>query len=331
MAVLTIEEARALVVRAFIASNVSDHNAQIVADALVAAQMDGQGGHGLSRVASYAAQAASGKVNGHATPEILRPAASLLHVNANDGFAFPALKHLVEDLPGVAKEQGIAAGYVFKSHHCGQLGAHVEALAEAGVMALMVANSPPAMAPWGGSAPLFGTNPIAFAAPRADASPLGIDLSLSRVARGKVMAAAKAGEAIPEGWALDADGAPTTDAQAALKGTMLPMGDANGAALALIVEILCATLTGAHQSYQATSFFDAEGAPPGVGQTIIAFAPDAAAPGFSARLDGLLHTILDQDGTRLPGMSRHAKRKAATAHGIDVPDHLISEIRELAG
>ena len=329
MAVLTVEEARALVVRAFTVSDVSPENAAHVADALVAAQVDGQGGHGLSRVASYAAQAASGKVDGHAVPQITRPVPSVMHVDAQHGFAFPALSLLINALPEIAHANGIAAGYVYRSHHCGQLGAHVEKLANAGVVALMVANSPPAMAPWGGSTALFGTNPIAFAAPRADGPPLVIDLSLSRVARGKVMAAAKSGDDIPEGWALNADGHPTTSAIDALSGTMLPMGDAKGAALALIVEILCATLTGANPSYDATSFFDAEGAPPGVGQTIIAFSPDAAAPGFSARLEGLLHTILAQDGTRLPGMSRHAKREDAASHGIDVPDHLLVEISEI--
>ncbi|MEO0751766.1 MAG: Ldh family oxidoreductase [Pseudomonadota bacterium] len=317
-----------LVVRAFLASNVSDENARIVAEALVAAQVDGQGGHGLSRVAAYAAQAASGKVQGHAVPQLSNPKPGLVQVDAKNGFAFPALSRAINELPAIAQANGIAAAYIYNSHHCGQLGAHVEKLAQAGMAALMVANSPPAMAPWGGSKPLFGTNPIAFAAPRDIAPPLVIDLSLSRVARGKVMAAAKAGDSIPEGWALDPDGHPTTDPNAALKGTMLPMGDAKGAALALIVEILCATLTGANPSHQATSFFDADGAPPGVGQTLIAFAPDAQ---FGARLDGLLSMILAQDGTRLPGTARIAKRKDAAQNGIDIPDHLIRDIHDIVG
>ncbi|MEL7255495.1 MAG: Ldh family oxidoreductase [Pseudomonadota bacterium] len=325
---MSVEALTELVERAFVASGTSRKNARIVAEALVAAEVDGQGGHGLSRVASYTAQAKSGKVRGEAEPQLTKPRSSVLHVDARHGFAFPALTLIKSELPGIAQAHGIAAAYVFNSHHCGQLGAHVEALAEAGVVALMVANSPPAMAPWGGSQPLFGTNPIAFAAPRPDAPPLVIDLSLSKVARGKVMAASKAGDAIPEGWALDASGQPTTDAAAALKGTMLPMGDAKGAALALIVEILCATLTGANHSHEATSFFDADGAPPGVGQTLIAFAPQTD---FAARLDGLLQMILAQDGTRLPGEARHAKRARAAKNGLEVPDHLLQEIQVLAG
>ncbi len=326
----TISEARALAARAFVASGVSGDNADTVARALVAAEVDGQGGHGLSRVASYAAQAASGKVDGHAVPQVTQPAAALLRVDAGGGFAFPALEMAIEVLTPLARKTGIAAAYVYRSHHCGQLGAHVEALAQRGLVGLMVANSPPAMAPWGGSVPVFGTNPMAFAAPRGDAPPLVIDLSLSKVARGKVMAAAKAGEAIPEDWALDGEGRPTTNPQAALKGAMLPMADAKGAALALIVEILCATLTGANHSADASSFFDAEGTPPGVGQTLIAFAPDAGAPGFAGRLSELLGLIEAQEGARLPGAGRQALRDAAARGGIEVPDHLVAEIVALS-
>src|SRR3546814_5226601 len=130
----------------------------------------------------------------------------------------------------------------------------------------MVGNSPQAMAPWGGSRGIFGTNPIAFAAPRREAPPLVIDLSLSKVARGKVMAAAKTGQPIPEGWALDPEGRPTADPKAALAGTMIPMGDAKGAALALMVEVLSASLIGANHALEASSFFTAEETPTGVGR-----------------------------------------------------------------
>src|SRR5690606_19350669 len=115
---------------------------------------------------------------------------------------------------------------------------HVERLAERGLAGFAFGNSPAAIAPWGGKTGVFGTNPIAFAAPRKDGPPLVVDLSLSRVARGKIMVASQTGEPIPEGWALDADGRPTTDPKAALAGTMVPIGEAKGAALALVVEIL---------------------------------------------------------------------------------------------
>lgn len=327
---MPISDAEALVKRALEASNVSRNNATIVARALVAAEVDGQSGHGFSRVAAYAAQAKSGKIAGQAVPVINQVAAALLSVDAQNGFAFPAIDAAIDALITLTPKTGIAGATIFRSHHCGQLGAHVERLAEHGLVALMVANSPSAMAPWGGSAPLFGTNPIAFAAPRENAAPLIIDLSLSKVARGKVMAASKAGRLIPEGWALDINGAPTTDPVAALKGTMIPAGDAKGAALALIVEILAATLSGANHSYEASSFFEAEGESPGVGQTIIAFDPFCTVGhGFTGRIEALLSAITAQEGTRLPGAARDQIRSDAQRKGVRIEPHLFKEIDAL--
>jgi LDH2 family malate/lactate/ureidoglycolate dehydrogenase len=183
-------------------------SAASTARALVAAEIDGQKGHGFSRVASYAAQLRSGKIAGTQVPTTEIRGARI-DIDAGCGLAFPAIDLALDALPALARGNGVAMAAIRRSHHCGQLGAHVEKLAEAGCIALMVANTPKAMAPWGGNAALFGTNPIAFAAPRDGHPPLVIDLSLSKVARGKIMAAAKAGEAIPAGWALDADGNPT--------------------------------------------------------------------------------------------------------------------------
>ncbi|WP_417524389.1 Ldh family oxidoreductase [Marinovum sp.] len=322
------EEAEALVTRAFTASGASPAMADSSARALVAAEIDGQKGHGFSRVAAYAAQLRSGKVSGKARP-VAQVRGARIDIDAGNGLAFPAIDLAIDQLKALTPRTGVAMAAIRRSHHCGQLGAHVERLAEAGFSALMVANTPKAMAPWGGSSALFGTNPIAFAAPRAPAPPLVIDLSLSKVARGKVMAAQKAGTPIPEGWALDAQGQPTTDPAAALAGTMVPAGDAKGAALALVVEILAATLTGANRSDEASSFFEAEGPPPGVGQMILAFDTGAVA-GFGDRLEALLSAITAQEGARLPGQSRLAGRAAAQGGAeVTVPGHLIEEIEAL--
>ena len=312
--------------------NVSQDNAHCVATALVNAEIDGQKGHGFSRVASYALQARSGKVAGHAVPHAHQNGAAMLRIDAANGFAFPAIDLAIERLIDLCAETGVAAAGITRSHHCGQLGAHVERLADAGCVAIMFANAPKAMAPWGGNAALFGTNPIAFATPRQDGKPpLVIDMSLSKVARGKVMAAAKAGEDIPEGWALSASGGPTTNPKAALSGSMVPAGDAKGAALALMVEILSATLIGANHSYNATSFFDTEGDPPGVGQFIIAIdARRVGGSGFTGRLETLIAAMLGQDGTRLPGEKRLKNRAQCRANGFAVAPHLIAEIDGLA-
>lgn len=319
-----------LVGRALLASNVSPGNAASVAHALVAAEIDGQAGHGLSRVASYCAQAASGKVDGHATPTAEARGSAFTLIDAANGFAFPAMELAIDRVAETAAETGIAAAAVTRSHHCGQAGAHVEALAERGCVAMLFANTPKAMAPWGGNAPIFGTNPIAFATPQKDAAPLVIDLSLSKVARGKVMAAGKRGEPIPEGWALDAEGNATTDPAAALAGSMVPMGDAKGAALALMVELLAAGLGGAKFGHEAASFLSAEGDAPGTGQLLLAFhVGRTAGDGYLSRVGDLLGAMTAQDGVRLPGTKRLALREAA-ADGIEVSDAVITEIEAIA-
>ncbi len=329
---ITPAEAERLVTKALVAANTSPRNAAFVAEALVMAEVDGQPGHGLSRVSTYAEQARLGKVDGHAEPIVSHETPAFLAIDARHGFAFPAIDLAIRELVPLAAETGMAAAGLFNSHHCGQAGRHVERLADAGCMAMMFANTPKAMAPWGGSKPLFGTNPVAFAAPQYEAPPLVIDLSLSKVARGKVVAAGKRGEAIPEGWAIDAEGRPTTQPGEALKGSMVPMGDAKGAALAWMVEILAACLTGARFSFEASSFLSADGDPPAVGQLIIAFDVTRISGGaFQKHLQRLTIEAKAQDGTRLPGSRRLANREKAALEGLSVPKSLLQEVRALAG
>ena len=327
---LTLEAARDLVAGALMAAGTAEANAASVAAALVAAEADGQKGHGLSRVASYAGQVKTGKVQGAAVPRIEQLSPAAIRVDAGAGFAFPALDLARTALIEMAKSQVIALAAVYNSHHFGQGGYHVERLAEEGLVALMLGNSPQAIAPWGGTQGIFGTNPIALAAPRREGAPLVIDLSLAKVARGKVMAAAKAGETIPEGWALDAEGQPTRDPEAALGGTMIPMGEAKGAALAMLVEVLSASLVGANHGFEASSFFTAEGPPPGVGQLLMAFNPGPiSGGGFVDRLEILIAALEDQPGARLPGTRRLTARQAAARDGLAVAASTLAEIRAL--
>jgi (2R)-3-sulfolactate dehydrogenase (NADP+) len=329
---INLTAAHGLVKQALKQAGTSSANAETVAAALVAAEADGQKGHGLSRVAAYAAQVKSGKVDGQASPKLEQLSGSAVRIDAGAGFAFPAIQRAQKELRRMVADSVVAVAGVHHSHHFGQAGSHVEALAAKGLVALMVGNSPQAMAPWGGSKGIFGTNPMAFAAPRKSAPPLVIDLSLSKVARGKVMAAAKAGEKIPEGWALDPEGNPTTDPEAALAGTMIPMGDAKGAALALMVEILAASLIGANHAFEASSFFTAEGPPPGVGQFLLAIDPGPLSGGsFFERLEILVAALEAQEGARLPGGRRLTNREKAARDGIEVPAAMLKEIRKLAG
>lgn len=327
---ITLADATALIEAAFRATGLPQAAAHSVAAALVAAEAEGQVGHGFSRLADYAAQARSGKVNAAAVPEARMAHTTSVLVDAHHGFAYPALDLAVETGTRLAREYGTSAMMITRSHHCGALSVQVDRIARAGLIGFMCANTPAAMAPWGGKTPVFGTNPIAFAVPRADAAPLVIDLSLSKVARGKIMNAKKQGKSeIPEGWALDSAGNPTTDPDAALAGSMVPAGDAKGTALALMVEILSAVVTGANTSSEATSFFAAEGDPPGVGQFLMAIAPPGGVD-FGARLEGLLAQIDGQTGARLPGERRLAALAAAKRDGLAVPRHYIDAARALA-
>lgn len=327
---LTLAEAEDLCVRALLASNVSKANAHSTAAALVAAEADGQKGHGLSRIPSYAAQALSGKVDGRAVPSLSRPGTALIRVNASSGFAYPAIDLAAETLTEIAKVTGVASACIYNSHHLGQAGAHAERLANAGLVTLVFTNSPKAINFWGGRDAMMGTNPIAFAAPCADAAPLVIDLALSKVARGKILAAKNAGEKIPKSWALNADGEPTDDPAEAMQGSMLPIGDAKGAALVLIVELLAAALTGSNFGYEASSFFEAEGDSPGIGHTIVVFDPAMTSGGrFAERMSNLIGAIEDTDGARVPGTTRLENRQEAAKAGVKIPSALYKDIESI--
>jgi (2R)-3-sulfolactate dehydrogenase (NADP+) len=324
MTVITAFELTDLITHALVVSCTSDANAASVARALVAAEIDGQSGHGISRVASYAAQAKVGKVNGQAVPTATATKPGALLVDAAHGFAYPALDLAVGHLPAMAKTNGIATAAITRSHHAGVAGHTVERLAEQGMVALMFANTPAAMAATGGSKALFGTNPLAFACPIAGRPPLVVDLALSTVARGKIVVAARDGKAIPLGWAVDSAGQPTTDANAALAGMLLPLGGAKGAALALMVEVLAAALTGANFAFEASPFLDDAGA------------FGAGNGGFGTERSVLqrvavLAAAIEADGARLPGSRRHALREKVVKEGLAVDADVLNGIKTLAG
>jgi (2R)-3-sulfolactate dehydrogenase (NADP+) len=322
---VSFERAEARLTDLFATAGASPANAASVAWALVMAEADGLKGHGLSRVPTYLAMLKSGKIDGQAVPKASRPKPGVLAIDAGHGFAYPAIDLAIAEIPDLAREQGIIAAPIRRSNHCGAAGLHVERLAEQGLVALLFANTPGAIAPWGGSKPVFGTNPIAFAAPLAGREPVVIDMALSKVARGPIVAAKQKGQAIPEGWALDVHGKPTTDATAALAGTMVPLGDAKGATLAMMVEILAAALVGAHFGFQASSFLDAAGGPPDTGQLILAIDPHAMGGNwFDERMRALVHAIEAQEGTRLPGVRRLTLRAKARAEGIEMPEEMLS-------
>lgn len=326
---LSLAEAQDLASAALVASGTSAGNARPTARALVAAEADGQAGHGLSRVPSYALHVRAGKVDGLARPTLERVGTAALRVNAAQGFAYPAIEIALDALAPLARQAGMALALIRHSHHFGQAGAHAERLAEQGLVCLVLGNTPRAMAFWGGKTPAMGTNPIAFAAPLPDGRPpLVIDLALSVAARGKIVAAQKAGKPIPEEWAVGPDGRPTTDAGQALAGALSPIGGPKGAALALMVEVLAGALTGSSFGWEASSMFDDKGGPPNTGHVLLALDPGPLSGGaFAGRMLDLVHAIELEPGARLPGLRRLEGRERAARDGVQITAALHDEIQ----
>jgi len=327
---LSIEQAEDFVSSIFEKNGVLASSARSVARALVAAEACGQGGHGFRRIPVYVVQLHSGKVNGKAVPTATKVRPAVVSIDAGHGYAYPAIDLAIQELEPLAREQGIALAAIGRSHHAGVMALTVERLAEQGLVAFMVANAPASMAPWGGIRPLYGTNPIAFAAPMKDADPLVIDLALSKVARGKIMAARQKGVTIPGDWALDAQGRPTTDPHEAINGTMVPAGEAKGAALALMVEIMAAGLTGGNFGFQASSLLDDTGTAPSLGHTIIAIDPTIAGnDALAERVSQMAAEIESQGNARLPGRRSQGIRKQSLENGITIEDDILRQIEAL--
>jgi (2R)-3-sulfolactate dehydrogenase (NADP+) len=326
---LTPEALHQLARAALLAAGSTEATAEATAKALVYADMRGLASHGVARLPMYLAQLRNGRVDPAAVPEIVRDKGAAFLVDAADGLAFAACELAIATGIERARTFGTAAASVTRSHHFGAGAYHLEAVGAAGLVGLAFSNAPGSMPAWGGSRPLFGTNPIAAVFPRVNGKPLMIDLSLSQVARGKIMVAARDRKPIPEGWATTADGEPTTDAHAALNGMMLPFGGAKGAMLALMVELLAAALAGAQFGAEAGSFLTAEGKRSRVGHLFWIIDPGALAgdDAYLERIEKLIELMLVDEGVRLPGYRRHDVAAQSEKQGIELPASLVAQLR----
>ena len=330
---IPVEELEQVMASALRRSGATESMAQATARALAAAEMEGLPSHGASRIPQYCGHVRNGRANGSAVPAVVRDSRAACLVDARGGLAFEACALAVRETIRRAREFGVSFASVANSNHFGVAAYHLEPVAEAGLVGLAFGNSPAAMPAWGGRRALFGTNPVAAVFPRRAGPPLVIDVSLSAVARGKIMVAARDGKPIPEGWAVDKEGRPTTDAKAALEGSMLPAGGPKGAMLALTVELLACALSGAAFGFESDSIFAEAGEPTRIGQAFLAIDPGALAGRevFLDRVETLVDAMLEDPGVRLPGARRIAQREKARTAGIAVPAELLARIRALAG
>jgi (2R)-3-sulfolactate dehydrogenase (NADP+) len=333
--VLTLDDVLDLSRRMLERSGASALQADATARSIRDAEAEGIRTVGLSYLPTYCDHVACGKVAGDAVPAVSTPRPGTVVVDARLGFCHPAYEAGESPLVDATRQNGIGLLALTHSYSAGVLGWFVERLARQGLVAVMFANSSALMAPHGGTRPFFGTNPIAWAAPRAGGPPVVADLSSSAVAWVKVNAAAQAGESIPLGWALDAEGNPTTDARAALAGSMAPAGGHKGSALALLVDVMSGGVAGSNFSHEAGSFGGTTDGPPDVGQVVLAIDPGATVdartgPSYLDRLEHEFTALAAEPGVRLPGDRRLAARARAELEGVSVPADLMAILDDYA-
>jgi (2R)-3-sulfolactate dehydrogenase (NADP+) len=330
---MTVDAIESLAAAALRRHGASDAQARALAAGLAGAERDGIRSHGLMYLPVYCEHLTCGKVVGAAVPVLSRPAPGSLVVDAGSGFAHAAIDLGLPDLIATARSQGIASLAIRNSYNCGILAYHTERIAEAGLVGLGFTNAPASIAPSGGRKAVLGTNPWSLAVPDgAGGARFVIDQSASVIARSEVIKRSKSGEAIPEGWALDAEGRPTTDPVEGLKGTMVPSGGYKGVGAALLVEVFAACLAGATPGIQASPFSGPAGGPPRTGQFFIALAPEISSGGaFADRLGIVVEALGAETGGRLPGGRRAAARARIAAEGVEVDEATQAMLLRLAG
>ena len=329
---LSYEALTLLLQRIFIRQGTSESVAQVLAENCASAERDGAHSHGVFRVPGYVSTLNSGWVDGKAVPIVEDVASGFVRVDAVNGFAQPALAAARSLLVDKARSAGIALLAIHNSHHFAALWPDVEPFAEEGLVALSVVNSMTCVVPHGADRPLFGTNPIAFAAPRADGPPIVFDLATSAIAHGDVQIAARKGERLPPGMGVDSLGQPTQDPKAILEGgALLPFGGHKGSALSMMVELLAAALTGGNFSFEF-DWSDHPGArTPWTGQLLIVIDPSkTSGQAFAERSQELVRQMHAAGLRRLPGDRRHRARAKAEQEGIVVDAGELQHLRDLA-
>ncbi len=325
---LTLAQVEQLAARTLVGAGASDMQAASVARSTRLAERDGIRSHGLMYVPIYAEHLRCGKVLGQAVAQVTQPRAGVVQVDAGNGFAHAAIDAGWERFTAAVRAQGVAALALHNSYNCGVLGHHAERLAEEGLVGLCFTHAPASIAPVGGKRPVIGTNPFALAVPDgAGRALLVIDQSASVIAKSEILLHAREGRAINPDWALGADGQPTTDAEAALAGSMRPAGGQKGFGAGLMVEIFAAALAGANLSIEASPFSGPKGGPPATGQFFMGVDPAAfGAARFGASMDRLAAAITEQEGARLPGARRAANRARIEREGVQVDAALMDRI-----
>lgn len=328
---LSLEAVHKLAVSAMTNQGLSAEQADAIATTVTAAERDECRSHGLFRIPFYIKAAANPTTNPTAVPTLTVSDSSVIHVDAKTGFCPLALQIGLNPLKDKAKQNGIAALAIHSVYNIAALWPEVEALAEQGLVAFAFTGSNSYVAPHGGTKPVFGTNPMAFSWPRKNRPPLVFDQASSVSARGEIQLHVIDGKTIPLGWAIDQDGEPTTNPEAALKGAQLPFGGHKGSSIALMIELLAGALIGDLFSYESTENDTHKVGAPFGGEFIIAIdpahtVPDGNTDAAQSRAEVLFAKILEQEGTRLPSERRFTARKRSLTDGVTISTALHEQL-----
>lgn len=309
---------------ALVAHGAQDWIAESVAKAVAAAESHGNVICGLYYLESYCQQLQTGRVDGQVEPAVTTPRAGSVLADAKFGFAQAAFQRALPTAVKAARDNGTASLAVAHAHTCTSLGYFTEQIAREGLIAIGFTNASPIVAPPGGKKRVIGTNPIAMSVPDGSGDlAMHFDFSTSAVALGKITMAKAAGKDIPLGWAVDADGNPTTNPEAAIAGSLVSAGGYKGWGFGLMAEVLAAGLTGSRHSPEVKPLKAPEGTPHDLGQYYLLFDPDTHHGDFTQRFAGFAEQVASQDGARIPGSSRKPMDR------IDVPDALWELVQNL--
>jgi len=307
---LSLDEIYNLARKTLLFNGCDEENASILSNTIMRAERDGSLSHGLFRLPAYIAALKSKKVNGKAKPTIQNIAPSVLKVLGNNAFAPMVLSVGLPAVIELAKKNGVAILAITNSHHMAALWPETEAIAEAGLVGFACTSYKPAVAPAGATKPLFGTNPISFAWPRPDQTPVVYDMATASMAMGEVQVAAREGHKVPLGTGLNKNGKETTNpSEIADGGVLLPFGGYKGSGIAMMVELLAGALLGEWFSFETKEHDNNDGGPPKGGEFILAISPDKiAGPNWDKHADEFFIKMKSMDGVRLPGERRHKNR-----------------------
>lgn len=321
----------------FAAASVPDDHARLVAHSLVTSEMWGHPSHGLLRVRWYLDRIRAGVTRAGIEPEVVVDGGALAVMDGRDGLGQVVADRAMRQAVERAAAHGVGVVSVRDSNHFGTAAYYTRTAARAGCIALLVTNSSPAMAPWGGRETAFGANPWSLAAPAGRYGEVVMDISNTAVARGKIYAAGEQGREIPEGWAMDAEGRPTTDPVAAAAGLLMPMGGHKGYAISFMMDVLAGVLPGAGSGREVRGPQQAEHRSRCGHLALaidIASVDDPAA--FAARMESLVeqaHAVPPADGVEriyVPGEPEIEAEQRARRDGVTLPPRTVSELRRLA-